>query len=150
MKIETAQQTDLDNIQALVADTSEHDVLPLLSEEGRQVYQEHVVGSLASTLDPKTYVSIKAELDGQLVGYASLRDGNYLTHLFVSKSSQGSGLGKALLDALLSGTENEQVTLRSSINAVSFYQKHGFVTTGPEDQVHGIRFVPMSWSSNNA
>ncbi|GAL35330.1 hypothetical protein JCM19240_3700 [Vibrio maritimus] len=37
-----------------------------------------------------------------------------------------------------------EVSLRSSVNAMSFYEKHGFVATGPESEFNGIRFVPMT------
>ena len=39
-------------------------------------------------------VLVKAISDGELLGFAALRDGNYLTHLFVSQPSQGAGVGR--------------------------------------------------------
>ncbi|MGF1771500.1 GNAT family N-acetyltransferase [Vibrio wakamikoensis] len=68
----------------------------------------------------------------------------FLTHLFVSKQSQGTGVGHFILSHLLSSTDVAEASLRSSVNAMSFYEKHGFVATGPESEFNGIRFVPMT------
>jgi len=39
-------------------------------------------------------VLVKAVSNGELLGFAALRDGNYLTHLFVSQPPQGLGVGR--------------------------------------------------------
>ncbi|MFW1558838.1 GNAT family N-acetyltransferase, partial [Vibrio parahaemolyticus] len=82
--------------------------------------------------------------DQHALGFAALRGGNYLTHLFVANSQQGSGLGRTLLNHLLNLTDAREVSLRSSVNAVGFYSRNGFVATGEEAEFNGIRFVPMS------
>ncbi|USD42840.1 GNAT family N-acetyltransferase [Vibrio sp. SCSIO 43135] len=144
MDILKAQKTDVDAITALVAEVSKHDVLPLLNEQGQQEYQQRVLPDLKTTLEGDNFVSLKAVLDGQMVGYAALRNGDYLTHLFVSNKLQGSGLGTKLLKRILESTEESEISLRSSVNAVGFYQHHGFVATSEESDFNGIRFVPMS------
>ena len=98
---------------------------------------------LATTFDDEKFLSIKAVSGGGMLGFAALRDGNYLTHLFVASSQQGSGLGRTLLNHLLNQTDACEVSLRSSVNAVGFYNRNGFVATGEEAEFNGIRFVPM-------
>ncbi|MDN3685554.1 GNAT family N-acetyltransferase [Vibrio sinaloensis] len=49
-----------------------------------------------------------------------------------------------LLNHLLNQTDAREVSLRSSVNAVEFYNRNGFVATGEEAEFNGIRFVPMS------
>ena len=38
----------------------------------------------------------------------------------------------------------KEISLRSSVNAVGFYESYGFEATGSEADFNGIRFVPMS------
>ena len=128
----------------LVKEVSEVDVLPWFNLQGQEKYKERVLPDLATTFDEDRFLSIKAVSDGKLLGFAALRDGNYLTHLFVSQSSQGVGLGRQLLNFLLNATDAKEVSLRSSINAVGFYERNGFVATGEEAEFNGIRFVPMT------
>ncbi len=144
MKIQKIIPTDLDVVTTLVKEVSESDVLPLFNSQGQKTYKERVLPGLATTFDEDRFLSIKAVSRGELLGFAALRDGNYLTHLFVSSVSQGSGLGRQLLNFLLNTTDAKEVSLRSSVNAVGFYERHGFVVTGEEAEFNGIRFVPMS------
>ena len=150
MEIQRVNLTDLEVVTNLVKKVSEVDVLPLFNSQGQQEYKERVLPDLVTTFDEDKFLSIKAVSKGKLLGFAALRDGNYLTHLFVSHSSQGSGLGRQLLGFLLDATDAKEVSLRSSINAVGFYKHNGFVATGEEAEFNGIRFVPMSFISNEA
>ena len=88
-------------------------------------------------------MALKIRHADELVGFGAIRDGNYLTHLFIAKSSQGVGLGKKLLNTLISSSTGNEISLRSSPNAVGFYQAHGFVIAGEKDQHNGVPFVPM-------
>ncbi|MDF4415071.1 GNAT family N-acetyltransferase [Vibrio parahaemolyticus] len=144
MEIQKVLKTDLDAVTRLVSEVSAKDVLPLLNAQGRQEYKDRVLPDLASTLDDEKFSSIKAVSGGEVRGFAALRGGNYLTHLFVANSQQGSGLGRTLLNYLLNQTDAREVSLRSSVNAVGFYNRNGFVATGEEAEFNGIRFVPMS------
>lgn len=144
MEIETVKLTDLKEVTMLVSDVSDIDVLPLLNPQGKKEYRERVLPDLTTTFDSDKFLSIKAVSDGKLVGFAALCDGNYLTHLFVSKLFQGSGVGGNLLSFLLKATEANEISLRSSVTAVSFYNRNGFIATGEEAEFNGIRFVPMT------
>ncbi|MCG9776589.1 GNAT family N-acetyltransferase, partial [Vibrio diabolicus] len=78
-----------------------------------------------------------------VIGFAALRENDYITHLFIDTNFQNKGLGKLLLDKLLSLTESSEVRLRASVNAQNFYESQGFVATEVEQNVDGVRFVPM-------
>ncbi|HAS64235.1 MAG TPA: GNAT family N-acetyltransferase [Vibrio sp.] len=144
MEIQKVVKADLDAVISLVSEVSNKDVLPLLNKQGKQEYQNRVLPDLATTFDDEKFLSVKAVSGGELLGFAALRDGNYLTHLFVSSSQQGVGLGRALLNHLLNQTEASEISLRSSVNAVGFYNHNGFEATAEEAEFNGIRFVPMS------
>ncbi|MCK6264381.1 GNAT family N-acetyltransferase [Vibrio sp. ZSDE26] len=143
MDVQEVTAADLDSVVQLVSEVSKTDVLPLFNAQGKLEYEQRVLLDLSSTLSDN-FLSIKAVSGGELVGFAALRDGHYLTHLFVSNKSQGSGLGRELLNHLLSQTNANEISLRSSVNAVGFYNHNGFIATGEEAEFNGIRFVPMS------
>ncbi len=142
--IQKVTPADLGAITQLVSEVSRRDILPLLNSQGQKAYKERVLTDLATTFDSEKFLSIKAVSDGKLLGFAALREGNYLTHLFVLNSSQGLGVGNELLNFLLNKTDANEISLRSSVNAVGFYSRNGFVATGEEADFNGIRFVPMS------
>lgn len=143
MEIERVTGEDLEAVTRLVSAVSQVDVLPLLNAQGQQEYQQRVLPDLATTFDGENFVSIKATRSGEIIGFAALRNGNYLTHLFVDQSAQGTGVGRDLLGYVLQTTDASEISLRSSLNAVDFYRHHGFVASGEESQFNGIRFVPM-------
>nr|WP_275664491.1 GNAT family N-acetyltransferase [Vibrio tubiashii] len=116
----------------------------MFSEQGKKQFIERVIPDLHTVFDGENFLAIKAVYGEQLLGFAALRDENYVTHLFVSKQAQGSGLGRDMLNHLLASTESKEVSLRSSINAMCFYRHNGFTVSGDEGEVNGIRFVPMS------
>lgn len=144
MEIQKPLKADLDAVTRLVSEVSAKDVFPLLNAQGKQEYKDRVLLGLATIFDDKKFSSVKAVSGAEVLGFAALRDGNYLTHLFVANSQQGSGLGRTLLNHLLNHTDAREVSLRSSVNAVGFYIRNGFVATGEEAEFNGIRFVPMS------
>lgn len=85
-----------------------------------------------------------AEHQGQLVGLAGMRAPRHVFHLFVASAFQGQGLGRRLLDRLLSDTDPAQpVTVNASLVAEAFYARWGFVPNGPAQLQHGVRFQPM-------
>lgn len=144
LSIAPVSPADLHAITALVLAVARTDIFPGLSEEGQATFLNRVLPDIETCFVSSNFFAIKTCQASKLLGFAALRDGNYLTHLFVDKSVQGAGLGKALLRSVLCKSSSGEVSLRSSVNAVPFYERQGFYATGPEAQVNGIRFVPMS------
>jgi GNAT superfamily N-acetyltransferase len=144
MEIQKVDFTDLDDVKRFVSQVSEVDVLPNFNDQGKAEFKARILPDIVTTFDDEHFQTLKVIFAGEMVGFAALRDGNYLTHLFVSKSMQGQGIGKRLLSALLNTTDSTEISLRSSVNAVGFYKSYGFEVTGNEADYNGIRFVPMS------
>ncbi len=144
MEIQKLSQDDLDSIARLISSVAEADIFPYFCEQGRAEFQTRVLPDLNTILTESNYLSVKAVISGDIVGVAALRNADFLTHLFVSKCCQGKGVGKALFDYVVKETQAKQVSLRSSINAVSFYESLGFKRTGEEGDYNGIRFMPMT------
>ena len=143
MDIQQVDVADLEPVKLLISQVSAVDVLPNFNDQGKAEYQARVLPDIITAFDTERFQTLKVVDSGEIVGFAALRDGNYLTHLFVSKSVQGQGVGKRLLSALLDTTDTKEISLRSSVNAVGFYESYGFEVTGSEADFNGIRFVPM-------
>lgn len=78
-----------------------------------------------SPIDQGTY--FVAIIDSQIVGFGVAVPGEVLG-LFVSPDHVNRGIGTMLLDhAMKTASQNEKVSLESTLNAVSFYIKNGFV-----------------------
>lgn len=144
MEIKEVSLDDLDAVVSLVARVSQVDIFPHFSLQGKETFACKVLPDVEKTFDKARFQSLKV-LDGdKLIGFGSIRDGEYITHLFIDKASQGAGLGKCLMDRLLALSIGTEVRLRASVNAVHFYEQQGFKATDTESEVTGIRFVSMS------
>ena len=93
-------------------------------------------------------VILMAELDGELVGMADLREHKHLALFFVKTGLHGKGIGKRLLEQVIGecrkdNPDIEALTVNSSLGAQPVYRKLGFVQTDEEQLKNGIRFVPM-------
>lgn len=72
---------------------------------------------------------IVAYRDEKLIGFASLREDGYLSHLFVDKTYQKEGLGKTLIqkiETFAQRNEMFQIITDASITAKGFFEKIGF------------------------
>ncbi|BDX02040.1 hypothetical protein MACH16_07880 [Marinomonas pontica] len=143
MDIQKVDMADLELVKHFIGQVSAVDVLPHFNDQGKAEYKARVLADIVTTFDIERFQTLKAVCAGKIVGFGALRDGNYLTHLFVSKSLQRQGIGKRLLSALLNMTEANEISLRSSVNAIGFYESYGFKATGSEADFNGIRFVSM-------
>ncbi len=146
VEITPVRPEDIAAIARISAEANRAQVMPLLSETGWEALQSSHEERLQRLLDAELSPSLKATLDGEVVGYVAWRDGHFVTALYVSLAHQGKGIGGLLMDAMIKGALEPQIKLRASINAVEFYQRYGFVAEGPEQEFHGIRFVPMSYT----
>lgn len=103
-----------------------------------------------------------AEQDGQLLGFGSLEQGNYIDFLYVHHQHQREGIAQALYDRLLAearrtwqaqvdtcaseeapvntGAINAAITSEVSKTARPFFQKQGFVVLGENvKQLGGVQ-----------
>lgn len=147
---ETATQSDAISLATLVLDVSQQSILPYLESNGQNAYVASIQSDINTVLNRSEYQSVKASINNKLIGFAAMREGNYITHLFVDNQYQATGVGKALLARLMATSHAGEVSLKASLNAVSFYESQGFVVTGSEMSVNGIRFVPMVWQNTHS
>ena len=70
---------------------------------------------------------------GEAIGYVAFRP-DFVEHLFIRPSSQGQGVGLALLNKAKAGAfELSLWTFQQNLRARRFYEKHGFVVAVETD-----------------
>lgn len=104
----------------------------------RQLYHSFLRGN---------YQVLVALLDEQIVGVASIRNGNHLSLLFVDEAYHRKGIGRALIERFCFYLKNEAgeniMTVKAAPYAVEFYHRIGFRDVSPEEEVGGIRVTSM-------
>ncbi|MGY0216155.1 GNAT family N-acetyltransferase [Endozoicomonadaceae bacterium StTr2] len=144
MDINPVSKEDFNDVLQLIAEAAEKEILPLFSEEGQNNFSAAMPEDTHTAFSDPRFYAIKAVINDSIAGFAALRDGRYLTHLFVRHELQRQGIGRKLLDDLQTRLEGNSLSLRASINAAGFYRRLGFEETGPEATVKGIRYIPMA------
>lgn len=88
-------------------------------------------------------------IDNVIAGYIALHttdsDAFHLYHLFVDARFQRQGVAKRLWQQALDELGFTTCSLRSSLFAVSVYQRLGFVVSGEGQEKDGLRFQPMAY-----
>ncbi len=88
---------------------------------------------------------VAAYAAGRLIGTGAL-DAGELATLFVLPEAQGLGVGRQLVDAIERLARERglaEVTLRSSVTAVEFYERMGFSRLGPPHDTPSGTQIPM-------
>ncbi len=84
-------------------------------------------------LDPECLHVLAWNEQGRPIGTARMQEDGKIGRMAVLKPWRGRGVGRALLQALLSEARSRGLTsvyLAAQIQAIGFYEKHGFQATG--------------------
>jgi GNAT superfamily N-acetyltransferase len=132
----------------LVREVFHGSVAPLYSQEGIDEFLRYVDPDLMAKRAAVNHLTLIAECEGDLVGLIEVRDFNHVSLLFVASGCQGKGIGKQLFHEamqIIRGNKARpyEVTVHSSPNAVTAYERLGFCAEGGEKVEHGIRYIPM-------
>jgi GNAT superfamily N-acetyltransferase len=126
---------------SLACEVFDQFVAPYYQSEGVAEFYRYASENRLSQRHVSGHATYVAERGGELVGMLHLRAPCHVAMLFVQSSLQRTGIARALLAA--AGDANCEFTVNSSPNSVAAYEHLGFRVTGPEQCVHGIRFIPM-------
>ncbi|MBS0233657.1 MAG: GNAT family N-acetyltransferase [Proteobacteria bacterium] len=77
-------------------------------------------------------LTLVVQLDGEYLGFGSLKDNKTIDMLYVHPDYAGEGVGTALADALekIAGARGaEAVTVDASDTAVPFFERRGYIAT---------------------
>ncbi|MBS0252569.1 MAG: GNAT family N-acetyltransferase [Proteobacteria bacterium] len=77
-------------------------------------------------------LTLVVQLDGEYLGFGSLKDNKTIDMLYVHPDYAGEGVGTALADALekIAGARGaEAITVDASDTAVPFFERRGYIAT---------------------
>ena len=113
-------------------------------------YSKEGIDEFRKSLDDKQRTRMLkfygAFVNGTLAGVLCMRAPQHIGGFFVRSEYQGKGFGKALFEAMKKDYDKQEFTVHSSPYAVKIYERLGFVRTGEEQTINGLRFTPMKYS----
>lgn len=113
---------------------------PLFGKSGTEEFRATIASK--AVMEGQTYYGYVK--DRVLIGMlATRKEGSHISFLFVRKGSQKLGIGRALIGRALQDCSGDAVTVNAATPAVGFYEKLGFRAQEREQEIGGIRFVPM-------
>ena len=141
---------DIEESFKLILSVASEFLFPTYSEEGKKMFKSKLE-QIKSKLANEKYISYVAEDAGKIIGIVqgSAREGHgSLGLLFVDKEHHRKGVGAGLMEKIECRfkTEVEVVKLSSSIHALEFYQRIGYVKTTGLRSKKGIVYYPMKKS----
>lgn len=107
----------------------------LLSSVRRQVFiiEQQVPDELEWDEFDETATHIVASIDGKIIGTARLKTDGQIGRMAVLKPYRNQGIGSRLLQLVLTTAQDKQypkVYLHAQVEAIPFYEKHGFTSEG--------------------
>ena len=125
------------------------------SDNGIQEFLKYVEPHRLSERCQKDDFVVLAISQGKIVGMIELVEKNHVSLFYTEGEHQRTGIGRELLKKALEICVRDEpkitgITVNSSPNAVSIYQKLGFSVMEPEQLKNGIRFVPMRLEMSNS
>jgi ribosomal protein S18 acetylase RimI-like enzyme len=146
--VRAAGTCDSEAIALLILESATHAFLSSFAPQGRTRFLvDHSPERIRSRIESTHFSYYVAEAEDKIVGVVGMRSQTHLFNLFVSVTAQHQGIGRLLwkhaLDNRNAPVGPDVVTVNSSLNAVSFYQKLGFEIVGTVQEVDGLEFVPM-------
>ena len=121
---------------------------PHYSPDGIQEFYRYIDPELLTRRIQTDHVAWVPEADDLLVGMIEMRNLDHVSLLFVAGQVQRRGIARRLLQEALEWSNRNtrdpcEVTAHSTPNAVEAYERLGFHAEGIEQNIHGLRFVPM-------
>lgn len=150
MKIIKLEKNDLKNALDLVWTVFEEFEAPEYSEEGIEEFRKFIQYTYIVEKFDKGELCFWGCMDGDdLTGVIATRGMSHISLLFVKKEYHRRGMARELFQTVKERCENlnsiSRITVNSSPYAVEIYHRLGFVDTGIEQTVNGIRFTPMEY-----
>lgn len=119
-----------------------------------EFYSEEQKDAWQRTSFPQAWTTRVLELEvavahgpSNLLGFVSWQ-GNEIVHLYADPEVRGYAIGTQLLEFARNAIDAPSIVLTSSLNALDFYQRHGFVEVGREIKVRfdvALPCIQMIW-----
>lgn len=145
MKIRTAGIEDLPALHQLYTETIRHTCKNDYNADQIDVWVSSIENTSRWINAITTQYFLVAEIDHQLAGFASLKDGNYLDFMYVNKDFLRRGVANKLFQELLrEATRLKTNGLSSDVSKTArpFFEKKGFkVVKKNTNLIKGIEIV---------
>ena len=152
-RIRRFRPADAEAISTLVREVFDQHIAPSFEPEGIAEMHEHFSPE-AIAERAKTHATLVAwqqiagatSTGAQPVGVIEVRKTDHVSMLFVRTSHMGLGIATTLLTRAIAACRSAgrpRITVNSSLNAQTFYQRLGFSPTGNPRNVNGIAYLPM-------
>ena len=150
MTIRRAELRDAANISRFIQQLTEEFIVKDCTKEGTETLLRTMKTEIIKSQILAGDAHYLAEVDDRLVGVIGLKSSKHLVHLYVDKTHQNRGIARSLWEKLVA-LQNHQVcsiTVNSSLNAIGFYQKMGFIAESTGQVKNGIPSIPMKITIN--
>ena len=144
--VRPAIESDALAVSELIAGLSEYFASGSVSQISQKFWDSISVEAVTERIVSSDYICFVAEDIHGLGGFVAFRRPSHLFHLFVASHAQSRGLGKLLWQKVLDQSARSQITVNSSVFAIPFYQRLGFVRTGLDRSEGGISYSPMMFT----
>lgn len=148
MEIRILMQQEILEALHLTWDVFAEDVAPAYTPEGVAQFQEFIrYENIIGMWQNGEMVFFGALDEGKLCGVLAVKATGHICLFFVKKDWQGKGIGKMLFQTVYNFCAQQlrvgKLTVNAVPDAVEKYRHMGMSQAGEEQQVNGIRFVPM-------
>ena len=132
----------------LVHRSFDRSVASAYTKRGQHNFREYADPEEMSRRMKADHFVLLAFAGGDIVGMIEMRCHRHVSLLFVEPEFQGKGIGGELLGKALESCRStdpqlREVTVNSSLNALRAYERMGFAAIGREQDINGVRSVPM-------
>jgi predicted N-acetyltransferase YhbS len=139
---------DAEAVSKLVLEVFDQHVAPSFGAEGIDEMHEFVSAQAITerAKEQSTYVAWRS---GSIIAMVQMRTVDHVALLFVDNAYMGQGIAKALMAQVEKDCESagcSEITVNSSLNAQTFYERVGFKATSEPQKSRGFAFVPMAKS----
>ena len=143
MHTREATDEEMGAVSALALRAFDVAVAPQYSAEGVATFHAYASESALRLRFSEGHLTVVAVESGGMVGMAQLKGGTHLAMLFVLPEAQRRGIGRRLMEFILTKTGPVRLTVNASPNAEAAYLRFGFRRMSDEQVKEGIRFIPM-------
>lgn len=151
--IRHAVPTDADRISQLICGVADCCTVTPAGDGAELFFSSISVPAIGGYIASANFLYLVGLLDDTLTGVVAVRDARHLFHLFVAPACQDQGIGTALalrsIELSLAATPSETFMVNSSLPAVPFYERLGFLPQGPGIEDKGVAFVPMQMATSS-
>lgn len=126
MTIREASLEDLDNLLKLFVESIKATCSSDYNPAQIQAWTASVNDRKKWELKIQQQYFILAVLSSEIVGFASLREDDYLDMMYISHSYQGAGIAKKLLSHIIKMSKGSTISTHASLTARPFFERQGF------------------------